>query len=177
MLEKSFWKMYLYIMKPKKIPAKVASIMAPCFTFLFDILNARYPKPHPNTIPTRVRRMLIALAGLIELIIKLEIMKVFTKTSDALMPPEMYLNTLAPKKFEAIPRNIKIKASKTGILLKKLRRPCKLKTGHPAAWEVLIVNLQVVSSAVTVKSSLVGVPSLLESQYISKYVPQVEVPH
>ena len=91
-------------------------------------------------------------------------MKVFTKTKTELIPPDIYLNTLAPKKFEAIPKKIKIKASKTGTLLKKLRRPCKLNTGQPAEWDVLIVNLQVLSSAVTVKSSLVGVPLLLESQ-------------
>jgi hypothetical protein len=112
--------------------------------------------------------MLIALAGFIELINKLIIMNEFTKTRAALIPPDMYLKTLAPKKFEAKPKKIITKASKTGILLKKLRRPCKLKTGQPAACEILIVNLQVLSSGVTVKSSLDGDPSLLESQYISK---------
>ena len=163
-------------MKPKKRPTNAASIVAPCSKFLFENLNARKPRPPPNTIPTRVSRILIALAGCIELINKLIIMNEFTKTRTPLIPPEMYTKNLAPKRLVAKPKKIITKASKTGTLLKKLRRPCKLNTGQPAACVVLIVNVQVLSSAVTVKSSLVGVPSLVESQYISKYVPQEAVP-
>lgn len=77
--------------------------------------------------------MLIALAGLIELINKLIIMNEFTKERAALIPPDIYLKTLAPKKLEAKPKKIITKARTTGILLKKLRRPCMLNTGQPAA--------------------------------------------
>ena len=163
-------------MKPKKRPTNAASIVGPCYKFLFENLNARKPKPPANTILTRVSRILIALAGFIELINKSIIMNKFTKTRTPLMPPEMYMKTLAPKKLLANPKKSITKASKIGLFLKKLRMPCMLNTGQPAACVVLIVNVQVLSSAVTVKSLLVGVPSLVESQYISKYVPQEAVP-
>jgi hypothetical protein len=123
MFDHTCWKMYLYIIKPMKRPAKVARIVAPHFTFLREILNTMKPSKIPTAIPTKVSRILMAFAGFIELITRLKMMKVLIKTNTELIPPEMYLKIFAPKKLVARPMKIIIKASNTGILLKNLRRP------------------------------------------------------
>ena len=142
--------------------------LAPYFLFLIENLNDKYPRAAPIMIVSKVRRMAIALPGPIELMIKLKMIKELTKARTEFIAPEMCGNILPPKKLQAMPRKIIISARSTGIFLKKFMNPYRLNTGHPALWFVEIVNLQVASSAVTVKSSLDGVLSLVESQYISK---------
>jgi hypothetical protein len=117
--------------KPMNRPKKEERIVAPYLTFIREALNPTYPIAIPRAMPTRVRRTLMALAGFIELINRLDMMKKLINIRIALTPADKFLNSFGPKKLEARPIKIIKRARSTGTFLSRLRSPCMLKTGHP----------------------------------------------
>jgi hypothetical protein len=97
--------------------------LAPYFLFLIENLNDTYPRAAPIMIVSKVRRMAMALPGPIELMIKLKMIKELTKARTEFITPEMCGNIFPPKKLQAMPRKIIMRARSTGIFLKKFMNP------------------------------------------------------